>query len=137
MTDTAPLQTLQSRIEEAVAGYVEMVERADPVVRPLLARWRLAHEDHLAEVAGLIRRHGESPEGGSPLRELVQETVVKARDAVTGIDAGTLDAVLDGEAAIRDAYVAAIDAAAAEEAAILRGQLAVLDALRAETRAAA
>ncbi|MGB3553590.1 MAG: DUF2383 domain-containing protein [Jannaschia sp.] len=132
------LQTLLSRIEESLAGYDEMAARAEADIRPLVLRWKEAHEAHRPDIANLITALGETPDGGGAVRGTVQETVIKMRDAVTGIDEGTLDSLLRGEGVIRHRYEDALAAEPSpEDRAVLTGQLATLDLLRAETKAAA
>jgi hypothetical protein len=131
------LETLQARLEESLAGYSEMTPRASASIRPLVARWQAAHERHLPQVAAAVESLGGAS-GGNPLRELMQETVIKLRDAVAGLDRDALDALLMGERQLREAYSAALMATGTGAIHdMLAQQVAELDALRVETEGAA
>ncbi len=107
------LETLRTRLADAVAGYDEALEHAEPGIAPELQSMRAAHDREIRELGPLVAGlHGDISTEGSWMTT-VQEAVMKARAWLTGIDAGVIPAVVRGERSLLSLYDDAIEAAVA------------------------
>jgi hypothetical protein len=134
------LETLRTRLIDALHGFDEALAHAEPDVAPVLQRMRSVHAADV-EALGLelARLNGDLSADGSWMTP-VQQAVVKARAWLTGIDEGVLPAVARGERALIGLYEDAIAQAGAHpgiremltgQRGVLVAQLASIEANRA------
>jgi uncharacterized protein (TIGR02284 family) len=120
------LAKLQVRIKDTLAGYDEILERAEPGVRPLMEKFSAAHTAHEAELAARLRKHGCVPDEDGSFFSTVQRIVIKTRAVFDDLDEDVLNSVIKGEERILSLYDAAITAARDE------GEIALLSRQRGE-----
>ena len=136
------IEKLRTRLIDAVAGYDEALEHAEPDVAPTLRTLRGAHEREIERLVPVLTRlHGDTTSEGSWMTP-VQKAVMNARAWLTGIDEGVIPAVVRGERSLLALYDDAIGEAAGEPDVLVpladqRAELArLVDALEARGRAA-
>ncbi|MBY5988606.1 DUF2383 domain-containing protein [Roseovarius atlanticus] len=124
------LAKLQVRIRDTLAGYDEILDRAEPGIRPLMERFSAAHAAHEADLSAQLRTHGCVPDEDGSFFSTVQRLVIKTRAVFDDIDEDVLNSVIKGEERIMQLYDEAMAAARDEEDLSLlsrqRGQIARL-----------
>ncbi|WP_428516073.1 DUF2383 domain-containing protein [Roseovarius sp.] len=124
------LAKLQVRIKDTLAGYDEILERAEPDIRPLMESFSAAHAEHEAELSAQLRTHGCVPDEDGSFFSTVQRIVIKTRAVFDDIDEDVLNSVIKGEERIMQLYDEAMAVARDEEDLSLlsrqRGQIARL-----------
>lgn len=109
------LAKLQVRITDTLAGYDEILDRAEPDIRPLMKEFCTAHTAHEAELSTRLRKHGCVPDEDGSFFSTVQRLVIKTRAVFDDIDEDVLNSVIKGEERILSLYDAAIAAARDED----------------------
>ncbi|MDO8883812.1 MAG: DUF2383 domain-containing protein [Pseudotabrizicola sp.] len=104
------LLTLQRRTADALAGYVTMVDKAEPAFRPVAERFRALHDRHNAALTAILIRHGVEPDADGSFMGTVNKAVVSLRALFDDIDADVMDSIRDGENHVLEAFDAAITA---------------------------
>ena len=94
------LLALQRRTADALAGYVTMVDKAEPEFRPVAERYRAIHD-----------RHGVEPDADGSFMGTVNKAVVSLRALFDDIDADVMDSIRNGENYVLEAFDDAIGAA--------------------------
>ena len=140
MTDTAddgPLAKVHTRVIDVIAGYEELVERAEPDLRPLATRMLELHRRHVPELGALLAARGHAPDAEGSFMSLVQENVIRVRSWVDDMDRDLIPRIRKGEEQLLELYDDAVEAAGGREGerATLDGQRSALEARIAEMRA--
>ena len=104
------LRTLQTRTADALAGYVKMVEKAEPEFRPVAERFRAIHDRHNAALSAMLIRHGVEPDADGSFMGTVNKAVVSMRALFDEIDEDVMDSIRDGENHVLTAFDDAITA---------------------------
>lgn len=104
------LLTLQRRTVDALAGYVTMVDKAEPGFRPVAERFRALHDRHNAALTATLIRHGVEPDADGSFMGTVNKAVVSLRALFDDIDADVMDSIRDGENHVLEAFDDAIGA---------------------------
>lgn len=104
------LLSLQTRTADALAGYVKMVEKAEPAFRPVAERFRAIHDRHNAALSAMLIRHGAEPDADGSFMGTVNKAVVSMRALFDEIDADVMDSIRDGENHVLNAFDEAITA---------------------------
>ncbi|WP_108482538.1 DUF2383 domain-containing protein [Oceaniglobus ichthyenteri] len=123
------LVDLHTRTCDIHAGFVKMVEKADPEFYPVAQRFHDLHHQQMNRLEEMVRLQGDTPQGGSLMSSL-QEAVITLRSWFDDIDDDVMDQVRWGEkqvladfdAAIRDPRNSALQA----ELGIMKGELTTL-----------
>ncbi|KRS10507.1 hypothetical protein XM53_20825 [Roseovarius atlanticus] len=109
------LAKLQVRIKDTLAGYDEILDRAEPDIHPLMKSFCAAHAAHEADLSARLRKHGCVPDEDGSFFSTVQRFVIKTRAVFDDIDADVLNSVIKGEERILSLYDEAIAAARDED----------------------
>lgn len=104
------LLALQRRTADALAGYVTMVEKAEPEFRPVVERFRALHDRHNAALSAMLIRHGAGPDADGSFMGTVNKAVVSVRAFFDEIDEDVMDSIRDGENHVLTAFDEAISA---------------------------
>ena len=102
------LLTLQRRTVDALAGYVTMVDKAEPAFRPVAERFRALHDRHNAALTATLIRHGIEPDADGSFMGTVNKAVVSLRALFDEIDEDVMDSIRDGENHVLQAFEDAI-----------------------------
>lgn len=94
---TNALRSLQTRTGDALAGYVKMVEKAEPEFRPMAERFYGLHDRHYAALSAMLIRHGAKPDAHGSFMGTVNQAQVSLRALFDEIDEDVLDNIRDGE----------------------------------------
>ncbi|MFN7222987.1 MAG: DUF2383 domain-containing protein [Paracoccaceae bacterium] len=98
------LLTLQRRTADALAGYVTMVDKAEPGFRPLVERFRALHDRHNTALSAMLIRHGHEPDADGSFMGNVNKAVVSLRALFDEIDEDVMDSIRDGENHVLTAF---------------------------------
>lgn len=101
---TNTLRSLQTRTADALAGYVKMVEKAEPAFRPVADRFRSLHDRHNAALSAMLIRHGAEPDADGSFMGTVNQAVVSLRALFDEIDEDVMDNIRDGENHVLTAF---------------------------------
>lgn len=104
------LLALQRRTADVLAGYVTMVDKAEPEFRPVVERFRALHDRHNAALTAILIRHGVEPDADGSFMGTVNKAVVSVRAMFDEIDADVMDSIRDGENHVLEAFDEAITA---------------------------
>ncbi|WP_245298732.1 DUF2383 domain-containing protein [Pseudotabrizicola sediminis] len=104
------LLVLQRRTADALAGYVTMVDKAEPEFRPVAERFRAIHDRHNAALTAVLIRHGVEPDADGSFMGTVNKAVVSLRALFDDIDEDVMDSIRDGENHVLEAFDEAIGA---------------------------
>ena len=116
-----PLAKVHTRVIDVIAGYEELVERAEPDLRPLATSMLELHRSHHAGLDGLLRARGHAPDEEGSFMSLVQENVIRVRSWVDDMDTDLIPRIRKGEEQLSGLYddaIAAADGRAAEREAL-------------------
>ncbi|MFN4173337.1 MAG: DUF2383 domain-containing protein [Pseudorhodobacter sp.] len=105
------LLSLQRRTADALAGYVTMVDKAEPAFRPVAERFRALHDRHNAALIRLLIDHGQEPDADGSFMGTVNKAVIGLRALFDDIDADVMDSIRRGENHVLEAFDEAIGAA--------------------------
>lgn len=94
---TDALRRLQTRTADALAGYVKMVEKAEPEFRPVAERFLGLHDRHNAALSAMLIRHGDEPDADGSFMGTVNKAVVSMRALFDEIDEDVMDNIRDSE----------------------------------------
>jgi uncharacterized protein (TIGR02284 family) len=103
--DVEALARLHSRIVDARKGYAEAIRLAGrPEMTATFTDLHDLHARHADALAALLRARGAEPDADGSFMALVHKAVLNVRAATTGLDAGALPGVIDGEERLLEAY---------------------------------
>ena len=94
---TDALRSLQSHTADYLAGYVKMVEKAEPEFRPLPKQFRALHNRHNAALSAMLLRHGAEPDADGSFMGTLNKTVVSTSALFDEIDEDVMDSIREGE----------------------------------------
>lgn len=106
-TQTA-LHDVHTAVNDILAGYETMEERAEPEILVTIRNLREMHREHAAEIVQRLAELGETTGDDASFRGSVNKAVVTMRDWVSDLDADTLPFVRDGEERLLGIYEEAI-----------------------------
>lgn len=135
--DDRALAKVHTRVIDVIAGYEELVEKAEPDLRPLATTMLTLHRRHRQALDAVLTGRGHASDGEGSFMSIVQENVIRVRSWVDDMDEDLIPRIRKGEEGLRDLYDDAIAAAAgqAPERAALTAQRDELDVQIAEMRA--
>ena len=90
-------RSLQSHTADDLAGYVKMVEKAEPEFRPLPKQFRALHNRHNAALSAMLLRHGAEPDADGSFMGTLNKTVVSTSALFDEIDEDVMDSIREGE----------------------------------------
>ncbi|MDR7125046.1 DUF2383 domain-containing protein [Pseudotabrizicola sp. 4114] len=105
------LLALQRRTADALAGYVTMVDKAEPAFRPVAERYRAIHDRHNAALTAMLIRQGVEPDADGSFMGTVNKAVVSLRALFDDIDSDVMDSIRNGENYVLEAFDDAIGSA--------------------------
>ena len=119
---------VHTRVLDVIRGYEELVERAEPDLRPLAERMLALHRADHEGLHALLAARGHAPDDGGSLMSLVQENVIRVRSWFDDMDRDLIPRIREGEQSLIEIYDEAIAAAPAdgEDRATLESQRARL-----------
>jgi uncharacterized protein (TIGR02284 family) len=81
------LETLHTRLIDAISGYEEGAELAEsPEIVGLFSRLRDMHGRHADDLAEVMLQRGLTPDDDESLLALVHQSILRVRSIVTGLD---------------------------------------------------
>jgi hypothetical protein len=127
--DDGPLAKVHTRVIDVIAGYEELVERAEPDLRPLATSMLELHRRHRTELDGLLAGRGHAADDEGSFMSLVQENVIRVRSWVDDMDTDLIPRIRKGEEQLVELYDDAVEASGGRPA-----ERGALEAQRAELR---
>lgn len=119
--DVLPLQTLLSRLTDALEGYREGADLAEsPMMVTLMSYLYSTHLQHVEQLTDAMDERGIDTGGAGSAMALVHKAILNIRSILSGLDERILPGLIDGEQRLVEAYDEAIAGAGDEE---LRTQL--------------
>ena len=103
-TNAAVLDTLRTRIADTAHGFETMVEKADAAFRPVAEHFLHLHRAHLETLTRMMAGAGQETDDATSVMSWVNDVVISARAAVTGIDRSALSQIRGGEEHVLDAF---------------------------------
>lgn len=125
------LVALHNRTVDALAGYAEMVEKAEPSFRSVAEEFRALHAMQADQLARMLADLGREVDADGTFMGTVNAAVVSVRAFFDTIDEGVMDNIRDGETSVLSAYEEAIATARepASRAALVEMRAALLTLL--------
>ncbi len=105
------LSELDTRLVDTIKGYDKVAEKAEPSFRPVAAEFRALHIRQRAKVATMLETLGHDPDADGSIFGTVNKAVVEARSWFDDIDKGVMEALVNGEKHVLEAYANAIGSA--------------------------
>lgn len=123
------LKDLHKALIATLAGYREAAEKTESAPVKMLCQDVIEFRtEHHEELHRLLRAAGEEVDDAPTLMSKVQETVIDARAAITGVNENALPSFIRGEKQIIEKYDAAIEEGSSQtSAATLRAQKATVE----------
>lgn len=104
------LAELETRLADTIEGFDKVVEKAEPSFRPVAAEFRALHIRQRANVAMLLETLGHDQDAAGSIFGTVNKAVVSVRSWFDAIDEGIMEAMVNGEKHLLEAYADAINA---------------------------
>lgn len=98
------LVALHRRSVDNVAGFAEMVSRAEPDFRDVAQRFHDLHQRHVGTLAQMLRDRGLQPDSDGSFMASVNRAVVTIRSLFDDIDADLMRQIRAGEEWTLDAF---------------------------------
>lgn len=95
---------VHTRVVDVIRGYQELVERAEPDLRPTAERMLNLHRSHQESLHVMLEARGHAPDGDGSFMGLMQEGVIRARSWVDDLDRETLPRIAEGERQLMELY---------------------------------
>ena len=122
MQEARPLQTateefdaraakVHTRVVDVIRGYEELVERAEPDLKPLAERMLALHRAHEEQLHVVLESRGHPPDHEGSFMGLIQENVIRLRSWVDDMDRDIVPRIREGERQLVELYEEAIQAA--------------------------
>ena len=116
-TDTADGRTqaaealaeLHTRLLDTIKGFETVLEKAEPEFRPIATDFRALHGRQSATVARMLSAMGHNPAKDGSMFGAVNSAVVTIRSWFDDISTNIIDALVQGEKHVLDAYDSAIE----------------------------
>lgn len=112
--ETKALEELNTRLADTIQGLDTVLEKAEPDFRPIAAAFRQLHIRQSATVAGMLQTLGhDAPQDAGNAGSIfgtVNSAVVTVRSWFDEISSNIMDALVEGEKHVLEAYVEAIAA---------------------------
>lgn len=104
------LIAVHNRSVDALAGFVTMVEKAQPSFRSIPEQFRALHARHAERTARILAGRGCAAEPNGTFMATVNVAVVSLRALFSTIDAGVMDNIRSGEKSVLVAFDDALGA---------------------------
>lgn len=101
---------VHTRVLDVIRGYEELVERAEPDLKPLAQRMLALHQAHHHELHLILEERGHPPDDRGSFMSLVQENVIRVRSWFDDMDRDVIPRVKEGEEQLVELYDEAIEA---------------------------
>ena len=102
---------VHTRVLDVIQGYEELVERAEPDLKPLAERMLALHRAHHEELHAMLAARGHAPDDGGSFMSLVQENVIRVRSWLDDMDRDLIPRIRKGEESLIEIYDDALAAA--------------------------
>ena len=102
---------VHTRVIDVIHGYEELVERAEPDLRPLAERMLALHRAHHGGLHAMLAERGHQPDDEGSFMSLVQENVMRVRSWVDSMDRDLIPRIRKGEESLMELYDEAIEVA--------------------------
>ena len=131
--EVGPVQALvelHTRLLDTIEGFDSILDKAEPEFRPVAADFRALHIRQSQTVARMLRAMGHDPDQDGSIFGAVNSAAVAARSWYEKISTNIMDALVQGEKHVLEAYNGAIEKAASpDRERVLRADRAALVAL--------
>ena len=101
---------VHTRVLDVIQGYEELVDRAEPDLKPLAQRMLALHRAHHHELHLILEERGHPPDDRGSFMSLVQENVIRVRSWFDDMDREIIPRIREGEEQLTELYDAAIEA---------------------------
>lgn len=98
------LQQLTDTLVDVSKGYSVMIERAEGDLKTEAKAFSDLHGQHLTELRAALAKSSAEPDLDGSVMQHVHKNVVRARDAVAGLDEDAMGALKRGEERVLDSY---------------------------------
>ena len=106
---------MHTRLEDTIAGFDKVVEKAEPEFRLIAVDFKAMHTRHAAAVADMLVQDGHDPAQDGSVFGVVNRGLVEVRSWFDDIGINMMDALVQGEKHVLDGYEQAIAATALPE----------------------
>ncbi|QBF30675.1 DUF2383 domain-containing protein [Thalassococcus sp. S3] len=103
------LQTIVTRSRDALSGYSIIVDEAEPEIRAVAQSLRGLHENHVAELSGMLRGFGVTPDLNGSLMPTVNDTMISLQALVGDVDADALERMYESEVEVLKSFDEALE----------------------------
>ena len=129
---TEALAELHTRLEDTIAGYGKVVEKAEPDFRGIAVDFKALHTRHAGAVVDMLVQDGHNPAEDGSIFGAVNRGLVEVRSWFDDIGTNMMDALIQGEKHVLEGYDQAIAATDLPERraalnAMRDGQIAMMD----------
>jgi len=129
---TAALAELHTRLLDTIAGFDKAIEKAEPGFEGIARDFRSLHISHSAAISEMLAHDGHDPAQDGSIFGAVNRSLVEIRSWFDRIDTNIMDALINGEKHVLEAFDSAIEKAQGTErgaalAAMRDAQIALLD----------
>jgi len=129
---TEALAELHTRLEDTIAGFGKVVEKAEPDFRVIAVDFKALHTRHAGAVADMLVQDGHDPAADGSIFGAVNRGLVEVRSWFDDIGINMMDALVQGEKHVLEGYDQAIAATGLPErraalTAMREAQIALMD----------
>ncbi len=137
---TDHLKTLHTSAIDAANGYREALKEAEGKgLSPLFAEMMTLHEGHAAELSGMLKAEGVTPDPDGSFMSLIHRTIMDVRALFSGLDESVLPGLIDGEKrniakyddALKEPGISTQESALERQRAALQSKLAKMESMKA------
>jgi len=107
---TEALAELHTRLEDTIAGFDKVVEKAEPGFRAIAVDFKELHMRHARAVVAMLVEDGHDPAQDGSVFSTVNRSLIELRSWFNDIDRTMMDQLVQGEKHVLDAYEQAIEA---------------------------
>ena len=113
--EAACLSDLYTRIVDTLAGYDKLMDKAEAEFLGVAGAFRNLHRIHRDRVAEMLHQLGHEPREGASLVGTVNRAAVEIRSWFDDLSHNVMDALVDGERQVLEAFQTAITASPSPE----------------------
>lgn len=110
-TGTEALAELHTRLEDTIAGFGKVVEKAEPDFRVIAVDFKALHTRHAGAVADMLAQDGHDPSADGSIFGAVNRGLVEVRSWFDDIGINLMDVLISAEKHVLEGYEQAIAAA--------------------------